>query len=80
MLAPNCRLCCAGCTTTVRTVSRSRSAFIEHIQDGVHRDPGVNAQGSRARRSCVGGGTPTFGKLDATKAPTPRPQHNHSPN
>jgi len=46
---------------SVGTLSRSRSAFIERIQDGMHRDE-HRYRGSQARRACVAGGRPCRGR------------------
>jgi uncharacterized protein (DUF2267 family) len=59
-----------------RTSPRSRSAFIERIQDGVHRDPGIDAeQVVRAVLALLAARLPA-GELEDAKAATPRPLHN----
>ncbi len=55
---------------------RSRSAFIERIQDGVHRDPGIDAeQVARAVLALLAARLPA-GELEDAKAATPEPLHN----
>jgi uncharacterized protein (DUF2267 family) len=55
---------------------RSRSAFIERIQDGVDRDPGIDAeQVARAVLAVLAARLPA-GELEDAKAATPRPLHN----
>jgi uncharacterized protein (DUF2267 family) len=59
-----------------RTSPRSRSAFIERIQDGVHRDPGIDAeQVARAVLALLAARLPA-GELEDAKAATPRPLRN----
>jgi uncharacterized protein (DUF2267 family) len=55
---------------------RSRSAFIARIQDGVHRDPGIDAeQVARAVLALLASRLPA-GELEDAKAATPQPLHN----
>ena len=63
-----------------RAPSRSRDAFIERIQDGVHRDPGIDAeQVARAVLAVLAARLPA-GELEDAKAATPRTLHNLWPN
>ena len=60
-----------------RTAPRSRTAFIELIQDGVHRDPGIDAEeGARAVLALLAARLPP-GELEDAKA---RAMHNLWPN
>jgi uncharacterized protein (DUF2267 family) len=55
---------------------RSRNAFIERIQDGVHRDPGIDAeQVARAVLAVLAARLPA-GELEDARAATPRSLHN----
>jgi uncharacterized protein (DUF2267 family) len=55
---------------------RGRSAFIERIQDGVHRDPAIDAeQVARAVLAVLAARLPA-GELEDAKAATPSPLHN----
>ena len=55
---------------------RSRSAFLERIQDGVHRDPGIDAeQVARVVLALLAARLPA-GELEDAKAATPQPLHN----
>jgi uncharacterized protein (DUF2267 family) len=59
-----------------RTSPRSRGAFIERIQDGVDRDPGIDAeQVARAVLGLLTARLPA-GELEDAKAATPKPLHN----
>jgi uncharacterized protein (DUF2267 family) len=59
-----------------RIAPRSRTAFIERIQDGVHRDPGIDAeQVARAVLALLAAHLPP-GELEDAKAATPRALHN----
>lgn len=59
-----------------RTAPRSRTAFIERIQDGVHRDPGIDAdQVARAVLALLAARLPPR-ELEDAKAATPRALHN----
>jgi uncharacterized protein (DUF2267 family) len=63
-----------------RTPPRSRSAFIERIQDGVRRDPGIDAeQVARAVLALLAARLPA-GELEDAKAATPKPLRNLWPN
>jgi uncharacterized protein (DUF2267 family) len=54
----------------------SRSAFIERIQDGVDRDPGIDAEKvARTILGLVAARLPAA-ELEDAKAATPRPLHN----
>ena len=56
--------------------ARSRSAFLERIHDGVHRDPGVNAEEvARAVFALLAARLPAAEVEDA-KAATPKSLHN----
>jgi len=60
----------------VRPASRSRAAFLERIHDGVHRDPGIDAeQVARAVFALLAGRLPAAEVEDA-KAATPAYLHN----
>lgn len=59
-----------------RPAARSRGAFLERIHDGVHRDPGVDAeQVARAVFSLLATRLPVA-ELEDAKAATPKPLHN----
>jgi uncharacterized protein (DUF2267 family) len=59
-----------------RTAAKSRNAFLERIHDGVHRDPGVDAeQVARALFALLAARLPA-GELEDAKAATPKPLHN----
>jgi uncharacterized protein (DUF2267 family) len=59
-----------------RAAAKTRSAFIERIHDGMHRDPAVDAeQVARAVFAVVAAHLPTA-ELEDAKAATPRPLHN----
>jgi uncharacterized protein (DUF2267 family) len=59
-----------------RTAPRSRGAFVARIQDGVHRDPGIDAeQVARAVLALLAARLPA-GELEDAKAATPQPLHN----
>ncbi len=59
-----------------RAGPRSRSAFLDRIQDGVHRDPGIDAeQVARAVLALLAARLPA-GELEDAKAATPQPLHN----
>ena len=59
-----------------RPAARSREAFLERIHDGVHRDPGVDAeQVARAVFSLLATRLPVA-ELEDAKAATPKPLHN----
>jgi len=63
-----------------RTALRSQSSFIERIQDGVHRDPAIDAEYvARAVLAVLAARLPA-GELEDAKAATPRPLHNLWPN
>jgi uncharacterized protein (DUF2267 family) len=71
-----CGLYYDGWHPSGRIASRSRSAFIERIQDGVHRDPGIDGeQVARAVLALLAARLPT-GELEDAKAATPRPLSN----
>lgn len=56
--------------------ARSRSAFIERIQDGVHRDPAVDAEEvARAVLAMLAARLPAA-EIEDAKAATPRSLHN----
>jgi len=59
-----------------RPAARSRTAFLERIHDGVHRDPGVDAEEvARAVFALIAARLPAAEVEDA-KAATPQPLHN----
>ncbi len=59
-----------------RGAARSRTAFLERIHDGVHRDPGVDAEEvARAVFALLAARLPAAEAEDA-KAATPRSLHN----
>jgi uncharacterized protein (DUF2267 family) len=65
-----------GWHPAARHSARSRSAFLERIHDGVHRDPGIDAEAvARAVFSLLAQRMPA-GELEEAKAATPRPLHN----
>jgi uncharacterized protein (DUF2267 family) len=56
--------------------AKGRSAFLERIHDGVHRDPAVDAeQVARAVFALLAAHMPAA-ELEDAKAATPRPLHN----
>ncbi len=60
----------------VRGAARSRTAFLEHIRDGVHRDPAVDAEEvARAVLAMLAARMPAA-ELEGAKAATPRFLHN----
>ncbi len=59
-----------------RGAAFSRNTFLERIHDGVHRDPGIDAeQVSRAVFALLAGRLPAA-ELEDAKAATPTPLHN----
>jgi uncharacterized protein (DUF2267 family) len=59
-----------------RPAARSRTAFLERIHDGVHRDPGVDAEEvARAVFALLAARVPAA-ELEDAKAATPQPLHN----
>lgn len=57
-------------------VPRSRSAFLERIHDGVHRDPGVDAEEvARAVFAMLAARLPAA-EIEDAKAATPKQLHN----
>ena len=59
-----------------RGSAKSRSAFLDRIHDGVHRDPGVDTeQVARTVLALLAARMPPA-ELEAAKAATPRPLHN----
>jgi uncharacterized protein (DUF2267 family) len=65
-----------GWHPSARTPARKRSAFLERIHDGVHRDPGVDAeQVARAVFALLAARLPAAEVEDA-KAATPSTLHN----
>ena len=60
--------------------AKSRSAFLERIHDGVHRDPGIDIEeAARAVFAALAARLPA-GELEDAKAATPQPLHNLWPN
>jgi uncharacterized protein (DUF2267 family) len=59
-----------------RPAARSRTAFLERIHDGVHRDPGVDAEEvARAVFALLAARVPAA-ELEDAQAATPQPLHN----
>jgi len=59
-----------------RQAPRGRAAFLERIHDGVHRDPGVDAEEvARAVFALLAARLPAA-ELEDAKAATPKPLHN----
>jgi len=59
-----------------RPAARSRTAFLERIHDGVHRDPGVDAEEvARTVFALLAARVPAA-ELEDAKAATPQPLHN----
>jgi len=59
-----------------RPAGRSRSSFIERIHDGLHRDPGIDAeQVARCLFALLAARLPAA-ELEDAKAATPRELHN----
>ena len=55
--------------------AKSRSAFLERISDGVHRDPAIDVeQAARAVFAALAARLPA-GELEDAKAATPQPLH-----
>ena len=55
--------------------AKSRSAFLERIHDGVHRDPAIDVeQAARAVFAALAARLPA-GELEDAKAATPQPLH-----
>ena len=55
--------------------AKSRSAFLERIHDGVHRDPGIDVeQAARAVFAALAARLPAA-ELEDAKAATPQPLH-----
>jgi uncharacterized protein (DUF2267 family) len=56
--------------------AKSRTAFLERIQDGVHRDPGIDVEeAARVVFAALAARLPA-GELENAKAATPQPLHN----
>jgi uncharacterized protein (DUF2267 family) len=65
-----------GWHPSAKTQARSRSAFLERVHDGVHRDPGIDAeQVARSVFALVAARMPAA-EVEDVKAATPRPLHN----
>ncbi len=59
-----------------RGAARGRTAFLERIHDGVHRDPAVDAeQGARAVLAMLAARIPAA-ELEVAKGATPKTLHN----
>ena len=70
----NCRRCCWH--PGARGAACSRAAFLERIRDGVHRDPGIDAEEvARAVFAMLAARLPPAEVEDA-KAATPKSLHN----
>jgi uncharacterized protein (DUF2267 family) len=60
--------------------AKSRTAFLERIQDGVHRDPGIDVEeAARVVFAALAARLPA-GELEDAKAATPQPLHYLWPN
>jgi uncharacterized protein (DUF2267 family) len=56
--------------------AKSRTAFLERIEDGVHRDPGIDVEeAARVVFAALAARLPA-GELENAKAATPQPLHN----
>ncbi len=65
-----------GWHSTGRAPSKSRSAFLERVHDGVHREPGIDPeQVARAVFSLLAARLPPA-EIEDAKALTPRELHN----
>jgi len=65
-----------GWHLSTRPATRSRAAFLERIHDGVHRDPGVDAEEvARAVFALLAARLPAA-EVEAAKAATPGQLHN----
>jgi uncharacterized protein (DUF2267 family) len=65
-----------GWHPTARPATKSRNAFLERIHDGVHRDPGVDAeQVARAVFALLAARLPAA-EIEDAKAATPSVLHN----
>jgi uncharacterized protein (DUF2267 family) len=65
-----------GWHPSARPPTRSRSAFLERVHDGVHRDPGVDTeQVARAVFALLAARLPAA-EIEDTKAATPSVLHN----
>jgi uncharacterized protein (DUF2267 family) len=68
-------LCYEGWHPNARPTTRSRSAFLERIHDGLHRDPGVDTeQVARAVFALLAARLPAA-EIEAAKAATPSVLH-----
>ena len=63
-----------------RLAAKSRSAFLERIHDGVHRDPGIDVEEAARIVFAVLAARLPAGELEDAKAATPQPLHNLWPN
>ena len=69
-------LCYEGWRPSARATGRTRSAFLERIHDGVHRDPAIDPeQVARAVMAQLSARLPAA-ELEDAKAATPRALHN----
>jgi uncharacterized protein (DUF2267 family) len=60
--------------------AKSRTAFLERIEDGVHRDPGIDVEeAARVVFAALAARLPA-GELEDAKAATPQPLHYLWPN
>jgi len=59
-----------------RLAAKSRSAFLERIHDGVHRDPGIDVEEAARIVFAVLAARLPAGELEDAKAATPQPLHN----
>jgi uncharacterized protein (DUF2267 family) len=59
-----------------RVPAKSRGAFLERIHDGVHRDPGVDAEEVARAVFALLAARMTPAELEDAKAASPKPLHN----
>jgi len=60
--------------------AKNRSAFLERIHDGVHRDPGIDVEQAARVVFAALAARLSAGELEDAKAATPQPLHNLWPN
>ena len=65
-----------GWHPSARSTARSRAAFLERVHDGVHRDPGIDAEEvARAVFALLAARLPAA-EVEAARAATPKQLHN----
>jgi len=65
-----------GWHPSARSIARSRAAFLERVHDGVHRDPGIDAEEvARAVFALLAARLPAA-EVEAARAATPKQLHN----